>query len=205
MLAPHKSHHSDRDLKARSSTLLKKLDVNNIADNNCDDPMLAATTSAATRWTLRLQILPRIERRWLVSTTRLGCSCSTQRYGEVQIADQHFSSTSSSAESPKTKIHKPINSLSPDSRNKILPKTEDSPPDHREIGNRQKLFTTSLYSPGSPLFLPDGAHIFNKLIEYLRIQYDTYGFHEVIIRQYISDHYGRNPGTGRIMQWTCSK
>src|SRR5277367_4707259 len=41
------------------------------------------------------------------------------------------------------------------------------PADHRELGNKQQLFTTSIYSPGSPLFLPNGARIFNKLVAFL--------------------------------------
>lgn len=54
------------------------------------------------------------------------------------------------------------------------------PADHRDLGVQQELFTTSIYSPGSPIFLPAGARIFNRLIEYLRRQYVRYGFQEVI-------------------------
>ncbi|KAL2199870.1 hypothetical protein P885DRAFT_29946 [Corynascus similis CBS 632.67] len=39
---------------------------------------------------------------------------------------------------------------------------------------------TSVYSPGSPIFLPNGARIFNRLINFLRQQYVRYGFQEVI-------------------------
>ncbi|KAK4188494.1 hypothetical protein QBC35DRAFT_522824 [Podospora australis] len=53
-------------------------------------------------------------------------------------------------------------------------------PDHRELGRRQELFTTSIYSPGSAIFLPNGARIFNRLVEFLRKQYVRYGFQEVI-------------------------
>ncbi|EKG18536.1 hypothetical protein MPH_04338 [Macrophomina phaseolina MS6] len=62
--------------------------------------------------------------------------------------------------------------------------TTDQPPkppaDHRELGTQQDLFTTSLYSPGSPLFLPNGAAMFNKLSNFLRTQYPLFGFREVI-------------------------
>ncbi|KAJ9151997.1 Threonyl-tRNA synthetase [Pleurostoma richardsiae] len=44
----------------------------------------------------------------------------------------------------------------------------------------QELFTTSIYSPGSPIFLPNGARIFNRLVDFLRRQYVHYGFQEVI-------------------------
>ena len=45
---------------------------------------------------------------------------------------------------------------------------------------QQELFMTSVYSPGSPIFLPRGARIFNRLVEFLRKQYVRYGFEEVI-------------------------
>ncbi|KAL6237767.1 hypothetical protein BDW75DRAFT_203067 [Aspergillus navahoensis] len=52
--------------------------------------------------------------------------------------------------------------------------------DYRALGTAQDLFTTSIYSPGSPLFLPNGTHIINKLISFLRTQYLQYGFREVL-------------------------
>ncbi|EPE08644.1 threonyl-trna synthetase [Ophiostoma piceae UAMH 11346] len=55
-----------------------------------------------------------------------------------------------------------------------------SAPDHRDLGVQQELFTTSIYSPGSPIFLPNGARIFNRLVDFLRKQYVRYGFQEVI-------------------------
>ncbi|UNI23361.1 Threonine--tRNA ligase [Purpureocillium takamizusanense] len=54
------------------------------------------------------------------------------------------------------------------------------PPDHRKLGIQQELFMTSVYSPGSPIFLPNGARIFNRLVDFLRKQYVRYGFQEVI-------------------------
>ena len=52
--------------------------------------------------------------------------------------------------------------------------------DHRQLGVQQELFTTSIYSPGSPILLPNGARIFNRLVDFLRKQYVRYGFQEVI-------------------------
>ncbi|KAL5362855.1 hypothetical protein BJX96DRAFT_109846 [Aspergillus floccosus] len=52
--------------------------------------------------------------------------------------------------------------------------------DYRTLGTAQDLFTTSVYSPGSPLFLPNGTHVINKLITFLRTQYLQYGFREVL-------------------------
>ncbi|KAH7027414.1 uncharacterized protein B0I36DRAFT_375308 [Microdochium trichocladiopsis] len=54
------------------------------------------------------------------------------------------------------------------------------PADHRKLGIQQELFTTSVYSPGSPILLPNGARIFNRLVDFLRKQYVRYGFEEVI-------------------------
>ena len=58
-----------------------------------------------------------------------------------------------------------------------LPK---APADHRALGTSLDLFSNSIYSPGSPLFHPDGAHIFHKLQAFLRAQYQRYGLREVI-------------------------
>lgn len=52
--------------------------------------------------------------------------------------------------------------------------------DYRELGIQQEIFINSKYSPGSPILLPKGTRIFNKLVEYLRMQYDEFGFQEVI-------------------------
>ncbi|KAN0093889.1 class II aaRS and biotin synthetase [Hyaloscypha variabilis] len=52
--------------------------------------------------------------------------------------------------------------------------------DHRQLAIEQELFITSKYSPGSPLFLPNGAKMFNKLTNFLRTQYADFGFEEVI-------------------------
>ncbi|KAJ5491053.1 threonine--tRNA ligase [Penicillium diatomitis] len=54
------------------------------------------------------------------------------------------------------------------------------PNDHRALGTSLELFASSTYSPGSPLFLPHGTHVINKLISFLRTQYLQYGFREVL-------------------------
>lgn len=51
--------------------------------------------------------------------------------------------------------------------------------DHRSLGTFLSLFTTHPSSPGSPLFLPDGTHIFEKLKAFLRAHYPQYGIQEV--------------------------
>lgn len=52
--------------------------------------------------------------------------------------------------------------------------------DHRSLGTRLSLFMKDPSSPGSPLFHPDGTHIFQKLQAFLRAQYPQFGIQEVI-------------------------
>lgn len=52
--------------------------------------------------------------------------------------------------------------------------------DHRKIGLENNLFFFSQYSPGSCFFLPDGALIYNRLMDYIRSEYKKRGFQEVI-------------------------
>ncbi|KAF7550123.1 hypothetical protein G7046_g8117 [Stylonectria norvegica] len=67
-----------------------------------------------------------------------------------------------------------------DQRRPPTQRDQREPPDHRKLGLQQELFITSPYSPGSPIFLPSGARIFNRLVDFLRKQYVRYGFEEVI-------------------------
>jgi threonyl-tRNA synthetase len=52
--------------------------------------------------------------------------------------------------------------------------------DHRKLGRELDLYFFHDYSPGSCFFLPNGAYIYNKLIEFIRDQYKIRGFQEVI-------------------------
>jgi threonyl-tRNA synthetase len=52
--------------------------------------------------------------------------------------------------------------------------------DHRVIGQRQNLLMFNEASPGSAFFLPDGAYVYNRLVEMLRKQYHLRGYQEVI-------------------------
>ena len=52
--------------------------------------------------------------------------------------------------------------------------------DHRIIGTELKLFFFDEMSPGSCFFLPKGAHIYNKLVDFLRLCYKNLGYKEVI-------------------------
>ena len=52
--------------------------------------------------------------------------------------------------------------------------------DHRVIGSKQELFFFHELSPGSCFFLPHGARIYNKLMDFIRAEYRKRGYTEVI-------------------------
>lgn len=52
--------------------------------------------------------------------------------------------------------------------------------DHRVVGTKQELFFFHQLSPGSCFWLPHGARVYNKLIEFIRKQYWQRGYEEVI-------------------------
>jgi threonyl-tRNA synthetase len=74
--------------------------------------------------------------------------------------------------------------VSPEAPTTQLHATTSDPPtpptDHRTLAQAHNLFITSPYSPGSPLILPNGAYVFQKLQSFLRAQYPQFGFQEVI-------------------------
>lgn len=68
--------------------------------------------------------------------------------------------------------------------------------DHRKLGKDLGLFMIHPLAPGSPFFLPKGAQIYSRLIDYIRHLYHRYGYDEVISPQVfdtelykISGHY----------------
>lgn len=66
--------------------------------------------------------------------------------------------------------------------------------DHRKIGNEMDLFFFHKYSPGSCFWLPEGAHIYNKLIEFIRGEYSKRGFSEVITPNIFSTELWKESG-----------
>ena len=52
--------------------------------------------------------------------------------------------------------------------------------DHRILGEQLNLFFFHEYSPGAPIFLPNGTIIYNELINLLREEYKKRGYQEVI-------------------------
>ncbi|VVU95747.1 tRNA synthetase class II core domain (G, H, P, S and T) [seawater metagenome] len=51
---------------------------------------------------------------------------------------------------------------------------------HQEIGTELNLFFFDEISPGSCFFLPNGATIYNNLVEFLRVHYKKLGYQEII-------------------------
>eukprot|EP01083_Nonionella_stella_P160306 523915_1 len=52
--------------------------------------------------------------------------------------------------------------------------------DHRKIGREQDLFFFHRLSPGSAFWLPHGARIYNKLMDFLKNEYRKRGYEEVM-------------------------
>ena len=66
--------------------------------------------------------------------------------------------------------------------------------DHRKLGTSLDLFFLDPISPANPFFLPNGAFIYNKLIEFVRNLYDKYGYQEVITPQLFSTDLWKTSG-----------
>ena len=62
----------------------------------------------------------------------------------------------------------------------IKRKEEEEKRDHRNIGKQLGLFMFHNLSPGSCFWYQPGAHIFNKLVAFIRNQYKVRGYQEVI-------------------------
>ena len=55
--------------------------------------------------------------------------------------------------------------------------------DHRKLGKELELFMFHEYAPAMPFFLPRGASVYHRLVEYIRALYVEYGYEEVITPQ----------------------
>lgn len=55
--------------------------------------------------------------------------------------------------------------------------------DHRKLGKELELTMFHEYAPAMPFFLPRGASVYHRLIEYVRALYVEYGYDEVITPQ----------------------
>lgn len=115
------------------------------------------------RWNLLLQRRSSLPRRPAVN-----CSLRWHQGQSRWLSSTGLRNCSCSGSEPNTAV-------SSNNKASSTPTT-----DYRALGTFQDLFTSSLYSPGSPLFLPNGTHVVNKLISFLRTQYLQYGFREVL-------------------------
>ncbi|KAI3927631.1 hypothetical protein MKX01_026564 [Papaver californicum] len=61
-----------------------------------------------------------------------------------------------------------------------LTKLEAKKYDHRLLGAKQELFFCHPLSPGSWFFLPYGTRIYNKLVDFIKVQYRERGYEEVV-------------------------
>ncbi|KAL1856201.1 threonyl-tRNA synthetase [Paecilomyces lecythidis] len=129
---------------------------------------LLSTSNLAMR---RLQAISRRQRPFASSAVR-------HDRRPVRVGSQWPSIPIRSCSSCCAPLNRPAARTASSDASIIQPHTPAA--DHRVLGTAQELFTSSPYSPGSPLFLPNGAHVVNKLISFLRTQYRQYGFREVL-------------------------
>lgn len=66
--------------------------------------------------------------------------------------------------------------------------------DHRKLGKELKLFFFDPVAPASPFFMPRGAYVVNRLVEYVRGLYRRYGYQEVVTPQIFSTDLWKTSG-----------
>jgi threonyl-tRNA synthetase len=66
--------------------------------------------------------------------------------------------------------------------------------DHRKLGKELDLFMFDEVAPAMPFFLPKGAYVYNRMIQYLRDLYDREGYEEVITPQTFDPSLFRTSG-----------
>jgi threonyl-tRNA synthetase len=66
--------------------------------------------------------------------------------------------------------------------------------DHRKLGKELQLFEFDENAPASPFFLPRGAKVYHRLVDYVRELYFRYGYDEVVTPQIYSNEIFRTSG-----------
>jgi threonyl-tRNA synthetase len=66
--------------------------------------------------------------------------------------------------------------------------------DHRKLGKELDLFLFDEVAPAMPFFLPRGAYVYNRLVDYMRSLYVEYGYEEVITPQAFNPKLFRTSG-----------
>ena len=74
--------------------------------------------------------------------------------------------------------------------------------DHRKIGREQELFIFNEMSPGSAMWLPHGARIYNTLVDTLRTEYRKRAM-KSYYPQHVLDQAGKLLVTGKTIRKTC--
>jgi len=66
--------------------------------------------------------------------------------------------------------------------------------DHRKLGKELDLFLFDQLAPAMPFFLPRGAYVYNRLVDYVRSLYADHGYEEVITPQAFDPELFRKSG-----------
>lgn len=66
--------------------------------------------------------------------------------------------------------------------------------DHRKLGKELDLFIFDKVAPAMPFFMPKGAFIYNKLVDFMRRIYTYYGYSEVITPQILDSELWHTSG-----------
>ncbi len=66
--------------------------------------------------------------------------------------------------------------------------------DHRKLGKELNLFHFDPLAPASPFFMPKGAFLYNKLMNFIRQLYTQFGYSEVITPQILDSDLWRTSG-----------
>jgi threonyl-tRNA synthetase len=66
--------------------------------------------------------------------------------------------------------------------------------DHRKLGKELDLFMFDERAPAMPFFLPKGAYVYNRMVQYLRDNYAAEGYEEVITPQVFDPDLFRTSG-----------
>ncbi|KAE8023423.1 hypothetical protein FH972_009117 [Carpinus fangiana] len=112
-------------------------------------------------------------------------------YGDLGLNDDHFKQIQSAAmkavteKQPFERIEvskdEALEMFSDNNFKEYITQLEEAKKyDHRLVGAKQELFFCHPQSPGSWFFLPHGARIYNKLMDFIRSQYRERGYQEVL-------------------------
>jgi threonyl-tRNA synthetase len=66
--------------------------------------------------------------------------------------------------------------------------------DHRKLGKELELFMFDEIAPAMPFFLPRGAYVYQRMIDFVRNLYERYGYDEVVTPQLFDPRLFRTSG-----------